>query len=175
MITAPGLLSFKRPQRETHACHHGPQMRGYHSRRRIVREMWPEKNFTHPAALRYLAGPPNEPPRVGYNVAPAIILCGSLGWRRSDAEARLHQAARQCLTGATHWENVAIKRAANDRPWNQPPGLTTFSQRLKCSMRAVRSYPFRKPAPQMLSDRSPTNAAVGAWYTPIPQSSEERY
>jgi hypothetical protein len=25
-------------------------------------------------------------------------------------------------------ENVAIKRAANDRPWNQPPGLTTFSQ-----------------------------------------------
>ena len=37
------------------------------------------------------------------------------------------------------------------------------SGRLKCSMRAVQSYPCRQPALRMLSDRSPANAAFVAW------------
>ena len=37
------------------------------------------------------------------------------------------------------------------------------SGRLKCSMRAVQSYPFRQPALRMLPDRSPANAAFVAW------------
>jgi hypothetical protein len=36
--------------------------------------------------------------------------------------------------------------------------------RLKCSMRAVQPYPFRKSALRVLRDRSLANAAFVAWY-----------
>jgi hypothetical protein len=39
--------------------------------------------------------------------------------------------------------------------------------KLKCSMRAVQSYPFRKLALQVLPDRSRANAAFVAWYAPF--------
>jgi hypothetical protein len=65
-------------------------------------------------------------------------------------------------------EKVAMKKAANRPPQGTPRhggnGREAFLAKLRCLMRAVQSYPFRKPALQVLSDRSPANAAFVAWY-----------
>jgi hypothetical protein len=62
---------------------------------------------------------------------------------------------------------VAMKRAVNRPPQGTPRhggnGRDEVLAKLKCSMRAVQSYPFRKPALQVLPDRSPANAAFVAW------------
>jgi hypothetical protein len=52
------------------------------------------------------------------------------------------------------------------KPRHRGNGRDEVVAKLKCSMRAVQSYPFRKPALQVLPDRSPANAAFVAWYAP---------
>jgi hypothetical protein len=56
-----------------------------------------------------------------------------------------------------HLSNERAVRTAATKP------RVAGSGRLKCSMRAVQSYPYREPALRMLSDRSPANAAFVAW------------
>jgi hypothetical protein len=69
-------------------------------------------------------------------------------------------------------EKVAMKKAANRPPQGTPRhggnGREAFLAKLRCLMRAVQSYPFRKPALQVLSDRSPANAALLHGTPPVP-------
>ena len=93
-------------------------------------------------------------------VAAAVVAVGRrvyLGFRSASLAQRIGK--------------VAMKRAANRPPQGTPRhrgnGRDEVLAKLKCSMRAVQSYLFRKPAPQVLPDRSPANAAFVAWYAPF--------
>src|SRR5262249_10245526 len=72
--------------------------------------------------------------------------------RRMRATSGREAAARRCRLS-----NERAGRTAARKP------RLAGSGRLKCSMRAVQSYPCRQPALRMLSDRSPANAAFVAW------------
>jgi hypothetical protein len=91
---------------------------------------------------------------------PSQNLACSIGRidEHSNASGRGHQLTQQCQPLCTNSRDGVLAK-------------------LKCSMRAVQSYPFRKLALQVLPDRSRANAAFVAWYAPfqIKRGKRERH